>query len=147
VIDTAKYSDPKAAAYLTETVLARKSKVLKTWLNGTNPVVNPALSASGELTFENAAQKAGVATAAERYTIQWSQFDNATSTHKDVGAEQSVTATRAQAPTDLLSSQPQYIAALVRAFHPDHPAWSQRLLVYFRRAGDTWTLVGLERNP
>ena len=121
--------------------------MLKVWLNGTNPVVNPALSPTGELTFENAAQKAGVGPAAERYTIQWSSFDNASNTHKDVGAEQTVTLPAAQAPAALLSARPEYIAALVRAFHADHPAWSQPLMLYFRRAGDGWSLVGLERNP
>ena len=147
IVDTAKYSDPKATKYLTDTILARKNKVLKAWLNGTNPVVNPALSPAGELTFENAAQKAGVGPAAERYTIQWSSFDNASSTHKDVGSEQLATSLKAQAPLDLLSARPEYVAALVRAFHADHPAWSQPLMLYFRRTGDGWSLVGLERNP
>ena len=146
IVDTAKYSDPKATEYLTDTILTRKSKVLKAWLNGTNPLVNPRLSPAGELTFENAAQKAGVGPAAERYTIQWSAFDNASSTHKDVGAEQSVTSPAAQAPAALLSTRPDYIAALVRAFHADHAAWSRPLMVYFRRSGDNWSLVGLERN-
>jgi hypothetical protein len=147
IVETAKYSDPKATEYLTDTLLARKNKVLRAWLNGTNPVVNPALSPTGELTFENAAQKAGVGPAAERYTIQWSSFDNTSSTHKNVGSEQLATSLKAQAPLDLLSARPEYVAALVRAFHADHPAWSQPLMLYFRRAGDGWSLVGLERNP
>jgi len=147
IVETAKYSDPKATAYLTETIVTRKNKVLKSWLNGTNPVVNPVLSPSGELTFENAAEKGGVANAADRYTLQWSAFDNASDTHKNVGSEQTVTSTKAQAPSELLSARPEYLAALVRAFHADHPAWSQPLMLYFRRAGDGWSLVGLERNP
>ena len=74
-------------------------------------------------------------------------FDNASSTHKNVGSEQLATSLKAQAPLDLLSARPEYVAALVRAFHADHPAWSQPLILYFRRAGDGWSLVGLERNP
>jgi len=147
IVETAKYSDPKATEYLTDTILTRKNKILKTWLNGTNPVVNPRLSPAGELTFENAAIMTAVANAAERYTIQWSVFDNASNTHKSVGSEQAVTSPKAQAPAELLSARPEYVAALVRAFHADHPAWSQPLMVYFRRAGDGWSLVGLERNP
>jgi hypothetical protein len=46
----------------------------------------------------------------------------------------------------VLSGSHGYIAAQVRAFHPDHPAWSQPLMVYFRRTGSGWSLVGLERN-
>ncbi len=147
IVDTAKYSDPKATEYLADTIVTRKTKILKAWLNGTNPVVNPGLSPAGELTFENAAIAAGVANAVERYTIQWSVFDNASNTHKNAGPEQIVTSPKAQAPAELLSARPEYVAALVRAFHADHPAWSQPLMLYFRRTGDGWSLVGLERNP
>jgi len=146
VVEAARFSDPKATAYLTDMLLARRSKVLRVGLTGTNPVVNPALSASGELTFENAGHAAAIANAAERYTIQWSVFDNASAGHKDVGSEQTVTKTTAQAPAALFASQPEYVSALMRAFHADHPAWSQPLRVYFRRSGDRWSLVGLERN-
>ena len=147
VVRTAQYSDPKATEYLSQTLIARKNKVVKTWLNGTNPIVNPTLSAAGVLTFENASQLAEVGGAAERYTIQWMQLDNATGTLKDVGAEQTATKPSAEAPEALLSAKPEYVAARVRAFHPDYPAWSHPVMLYFRRSGEGWTLVGLERNP
>ncbi len=146
VVGTAQFTDGEASKYLIDTLLTRKRKVLESWLNATNPVVNPSLSQNGELTFENAAQKAGVAPAAERYTIQWSAFDNASNTHKDVGAELSVTSPVAQVPAELLSARPDYICALVRTHHGDHAAWSRPLMLYFRRSGDGWALVGLERN-
>ena len=146
IVDAARYTDPRATAYVTRTLLERRSKVLDAWLNGTNPLVNLSLSAGGELTFENAAEKAGVAKAAERYTIRWSRFDNAAGTHHDAGPEQTVEAPRAQVPSALLTSQAEFISARLRAFHPERPAWSQPLVVYFRRAGDAWRLVGLERN-
>jgi hypothetical protein len=53
----------------------------------------------------------------------------------------------ARAPETLLAARPEYVSAEVRAFASDHPAWSQALVVYFRRSGDGWSLVGLERNP
>ena len=146
IVRTAQYSDPRATEYVTETILARRAKVLMRWLNGTNPVVNLALNQAGTLTFENAAEEAGMEKAAERYTVQWSRFDNAASTHTTVGALQTVTTRSAQAPADLLASD--YVAATIRAYHPDQPAWQHPLVVYFRRAPDaTWSLVGLERNP
>ena len=147
VVETAQFTDRRATEYLTETLLARKSKVLRAWLTGVAPIVRPALSASGELTFENAAEEAGLAKAPDRYTVRWSAFDNATATHTPHGEEQTVTAPRAQAPAALLSGRAAFIAATVRAFHPDHPAWAQPVELYFRRAGDGWRLVGLERQP
>ena len=147
IVGTARFSDPRATEYLNETILVRKSKVLKVWLNGTNPVVRPALSSAGALSFANAAEEAGVAKAAERYTVQWSRFDNAAGTHEAEGSEQTVNGTHAQAPDALISGQSEYVTARIRAFHAEHPAWSQPLMVYFRRTGDGWSLVGLERNP
>lgn len=146
VVGAAKYTDPRATAYLTETLLARKAKVLMTWLNGTNPVVDLALSKDGVLTFKNAAEEVGVGKAAERYSIAWSRFDNASSTHTPVGGEQTVTTTSARAPAELLSGD--FLAVTIRAFNPDQPAWQHPLVAYFRRVPDaTWTLIGLERNP
>ena len=147
IVGTAEYSNPQAAEYLIETLLARKSKVLMAWLNGTNPVVEPALSASGELTFENAAEAVGVAKAADRYTLAWSRFDNATGTHEPVGDEQSVTAPKAQAPAALLASQPDYISVRVSVIKAERPEWAQPVQIYFRRSGAGWMLVGLERQP
>jgi hypothetical protein len=128
-------------------VLERRTKVLSTWLNATNPLVNVRLSSSGELTFENEAQKAGVAKAADRYSIQWSRFDNAANQLEPFGAEVTATAPRVQAPEELLASRPAHLAVRLRAHHPDYPAWSQPLMAYFRRSADSWSLVGLERNP
>ena len=57
-------------------LIKRRDKVLRTWLTGVNPIVDVALSDSGELTFANAAEKAGVASPAQAYVVQWSRFDN-----------------------------------------------------------------------
>lgn len=146
IVASARYTDPRSTEYMTETILARKAKVLMSWLNGSNPAVDFAMDREGRLTFQNAAVEVGVSKAADRYTIAWSRFDNASSVHTPAGGEQSVTTTSAQAPRDLLTSE--FVSATIRAFHPDHPAWQQPVSVYFRRAADsTWSLVGLERNP
>lgn len=147
IVERARFSDSRAAEYLVATLLARKHKVLTAWLNGTNPIVNPSLSAAGVLTFDNSAERAGVARAADRYTVEWSRFDNATGAHDPGGTESTVTETRAQVPSSLLAARPAFIAARLRAFSADHPAWAQPLMLYFRQVDAGWKLVGLERNP
>jgi hypothetical protein len=145
VVATAKYTDARATDYLVETLLARKAKVLRAWLNATNPVINVSMSDSGEMRFQNAAEEIGVEKAAGRYTVQWARFDNATGTRTPVGSEQTTATTSVQAPREMLSEP--FIAATIKAYHPDEPAWHHPLVVYFRRApGNTWSLVGLERN-
>jgi hypothetical protein len=147
IVRAAKFTDPGATEYLTKTLLERRTKVLTAWLNATNPVVDLALSETGELTFANAATRAGVAKPAEKYTLRWANFDNAAATAHAVGSEQTVTEPKASAPAELIAAKPDYISVEVRAFHPDQPAWSQPLSAYFRRSGDRWTLVGLDRVP
>ena len=147
LVGTARYSDPRATEYLTSTLIARRAKVLNAWLNGTNPLVDVALSEGGVLTFRNAAELAGVAKPADRYTIQWSRFDNSTNTHHPIGEQQTAAEATATGPSELLRARPDYIAATLRAHHPEHPDWAQPLVAYFRRAGERWTLVGLERTP
>jgi hypothetical protein len=147
IVRTGLYTDPRATEYVTRTLLERRSKVLRAWLNVTNPIVDLALAPSGALTFDNAAELAGVAKPAERYTVQWSRFDNATGTQHDTGAEQTLATTTAQVPAALLDARPEYISARLRAFQSEHPEWSQPLVAFFRRTADGWALVGLERNP
>ena len=146
IVEAARFSDPRATDYLTEVILARKAKVLMTWLNGTNPFINVSLDDSGRLRFANAAEQVGMGKAAERYTVAWSRFDNASNTHTPVGEPVSITTPSAQAPRDLLDAP--FVAATIRGHDPDHPEWAQPLVTFFRRAPDgTWSLVGLERGP
>jgi hypothetical protein len=147
VVREAHYSDQTATDYITATLIERKRKVLDAWLNGTNPVVNVALSANGELSFENAAERARVAAAAEGYAVQWSRFDNVAIAHENVGVEQRVTQARVGAPAELLDGRPEYIAVRIRAIHAARAAWADPVMAYFRKVEDGWSLVGLERNP
>jgi hypothetical protein len=132
--------------HLRRTSLLLVTAVLATRLNGTNPIVNVAMSRAGELTFENAAERAGVAKAAERYQVQWSRFDNTTGVHHPVGDKLTVSTPRADTPAALATDRPEYVSARLRAFHPDQPGWAGPVVAYFRRAADGWSLVGLERN-
>ena len=146
VVDTARYTDSKATGYLVETLITRKNKVLEELVECDQPAREPVAQPDRRTDVRERRAQSRRRAAAERYTIQWSSFDNASNTHKDVGAEQTVTSPAAQAPAALLSAPPEYISALVRAFHGEHAAWSRPLMVYFRRTGDNWSLVGLERN-
>ncbi len=50
-VETAKFSDPRATEYLGEVLLERKAKVLRSWLNATNPVVDLQLHGFGCAVF------------------------------------------------------------------------------------------------
>ena len=147
IVGAAAYSDPRAAAYIAQTLRERRTKVLDAWLNGTNPLVDLALSPSGELTFRNAAERAGVAKAATHYTVQWSRLDNATGVRHEAAPATRLSEPRAALPAALAGTGAEYVAATLRAFHADQPAWAAPLVACFRRLDTGWQLVGLERGP
>ena len=147
IVQKARYTDPRATEYMTETLIARRNKVLNTWLNGVNPVVDFSLASSGELTWANAAVAAGVAEPPADYRLRWFRFDNATNTRAEVGETQTVNTPSATVPVTLMNvSAGEYIGVEMTATHETQPAWSKPATLYFRRAADGWAWVGAERE-
>jgi hypothetical protein len=144
IVEKAQFSEPAATEYMTRTIMARRDKVLRTWLNQVNPVVDLTLSPDGVLSFANAAIDAGAATPAESYTLQWFRFDNAIDEKTNVGEALTVTTLTAHAPAAVLQGQ-EYIGVVITARHASLPAWSKPATFYFRREPGGWKWVGAER--
>ena len=143
IVARAEYTDPRATSIITQALIKRRDKIAKVWLNGVNPVVDFELSATGELTFQNAAVRAGAATPGTGYTVQWGSFDNVTDSQRAVGGEETVTTGRVRMPAALDASQ--FVVVTVRASHPEHPAWNQPVRAYFRKQAGGWKTVGIDR--
>jgi hypothetical protein len=147
VVEKAQYSDPAATEYMTKTLITRRDKVVRTWLNGVNPVIDPVLGADGALTFANAAVAAGVAQPPASYTLQWFRLDNATDARTNAASVVTVSTARAQAPPSLLSAGgSEYVGVSITATHPSQPAWAKPATFYFRRSASGWSWVGAERE-
>ncbi len=145
IVGKARYSEPAAAAHVADTLIKRRAIVARTWLAGVNPVVNVSLSRDGGLSFSNAAVDAGVASAPASYSFRWSRFDNAAQTHTVVGEASFASETRAAAPAAVGFLQgSDYVSVAISATHPEHPAWSKPLQVYFRKSAGGWQTVGIE---
>ncbi len=143
IVGAAKYDDPAATEYMTRTLIERRDKVTKVWLNVVNPLIKPALAADGTLTFENAAITAGAA-AGGSYRVTWARFDNNTGTLTPVGSEAQFTGLKASAPAELLTGS-DYVVATIVGDHPEHPGWRRPAQMYFRRGAAGWTPVGIYR--
>jgi hypothetical protein len=144
IVEKARYTDPGATRYLTATLIARRDKVLRTWLNQVNPLVNVAIDDPAVLTFENAAVAAGVATPAQSYTLQWFRFDNAIDSKLPMAEPATVTRLRAPVPAALRGAG-EYAGVTITAQHPDQPGWRRPATFYFRRTATGWETVGIER--
>ncbi len=139
IVSKGRFSDPAAVDYIVRTLMERRAKILRAWLTGVTPIVDPALASSG-LTFRNAAEDAGVATAPDAYDITWFAFDNATGSRRQIGEPARVSpGTAAPLPRELANEQ--YVMAAVGAGSASGPA-----RVYFRQQSGQWQAVGIERR-
>ena len=143
IVSKARYSDPGAADYVTATLIERRNRVMKVWLTAVNPLVEFALSESGELTFGNAAVDAAVASPAASYQVRWARFDNATGL-ASAGVDTTATAARVTAPPQVIAGA-QFVQVEIAALHPEFPEWNTPVTIHFRRAGSGWTVVGVTR--
>jgi hypothetical protein len=147
-VKTGEYSDPAAEKLLGDLLIERRDKIARVYLAKINPLTRFNLSASGELTFENPAVKAGLADPPKGgYQVTWSRFDNASGTTQAIGSPATTAGERLQAPGDLPQADGAYVKASISAIDPPHRSWSTPVDVYFRRAGGAWQLVGVERMP
>ena len=146
IVAKARYSEPAAAEHVTQTLIARRDKVLRAWLTAATPVVEPRLDADGTLTFDNAAVTADVASAARGYALRWSRFDNATGADSGDPVVAQTTEPTAIAPA-VLTSNSEYLSVAISADHPDFPQWTRPAVAYFRRGSNGWQLVGWTHLP
>ncbi len=146
VVNTGQFSNLEAEKYLGDVLIQRREKIKRAYLTQMNPIVNPRLEGT-QLTFENAAIDGGVASAGELlYRAKWMHFDNATGATAFIAETESDTTTIA-APSGLPTSG--FVAIDLSAHSEAWPAWQQpvRLCFHRQRDGDSWKLIGLERQP
>ena len=140
---TAQFTDPEATAYTAQTLVTRRDKIGQLWLNVVLPVVDFDLSRDGVLTFDNIAETTRTASPGRGYTVTWARFDNATGSATAVGEPLTVTERRIQAPASVLTSD--FLQVTLTGDHPSHAGWAIPTKVVFRRIGDGWKLVGVDR--
>jgi hypothetical protein len=141
-----KYSDPKAEQFLAAALIERRDAIGKSFLVHVNPVVDPALSSEGRLSFGNAAVQYGFAAAPASYKVVWHRFDNATGATESIG-ETSGAAAGVAAPSALPTATGAFVRADIAAVGGADPSWASPVHAYFTRTGTGWKLVGFDRLP
>ena len=146
LVEKAQFTNPEVVDYVTGTLLKRREHVLRTWLTARNPVVNTRVARDGTLRFDNAATDAGISDAPDAYELAWFSYDNATGHHRFVSLERVRPETFGSVPADRTGGA-EYIGVDIRALHPGYDDWRTPVRAYFRKAGDGWDVVGIDRRP
>ena len=145
IVKTGQLTDAAAEQHLSDVLIKRRDAIGRAYLTSINPVIDPALSAGGMLTFGNAAVERGLAAAPDSYLAAWSAFDNATGTSRRIA--ETAGRDHVEAPAELPTAPGSYVKVALSAVSRSHPAGAQPIEVYFRRIATGWKLVGLERMP
>ncbi|MEQ1908081.1 MAG: hypothetical protein ABMA15_04620 [Vicinamibacterales bacterium] len=139
------FRDPRSEAFLVRALAERRDAILRAYLTGVNPIVEPVLT-SGTLTFLNAAVEADVAPAPREYRAAWSTFDNTTHETRMLSQSSSRVASM-EMPTSLPTTDGSFIKVALSSGGSTHASWSDPVDAYFRLRAGEWQLVGLERMP
>jgi hypothetical protein len=147
-VKTGAYTDPAAEKLLADALGQRRDKIGRVYTAKINPLVRFALDESGVLTFENPAVRARYADAPKGgYRAAWGRFDNTSHETQPIGTPTSSDQERIQAPADLPRTDGAFVKVSISAVDPPHEAWAKPVDVYFKRTGNSWRLVGVERVP
>jgi hypothetical protein len=144
-VGAGQFGDPRSEDFLVKAIGERRDAILRAYLPAVNPIVSPALSESGSLTFRNAAVDAGVAKPPPGYRAQWYLFDNTTHERRSLG-ETSGPTNNLATPRDFPSTPGVFITLELTATG-GAVSWQQPVHVYFRRLDREWRLIGFERMP
>jgi hypothetical protein len=149
IAKTGQYTDPDAEKLIGDVLIQRRDKIGQAYLNAVSPLVNVALDNNGRLTYENAAVTARVANASSTgYSATWSQFNNDSGEAKAIGSPTAASGNQIQAPAGLPTAAGSFVKVQLSPAQPPEKGTAVAPLdVYFRRSGDGWRLVGLERLP
>lgn len=130
IVRTGKYSDPRAAEWVTECLIKRRDKIGRAFFNEVLPLDRFGVR-EGRLVFDNLAVDHGFAPAPE-YRVEWAVFDNASHERTPIPAASGL---------EIPSSEVPFIVARIRG-----AGERKSVDVYLRLRDGRRELVGVERH-
>ena len=136
-----EYEDPAAERLLGDVLIRRRDAIARAYLRPISSLARFALDGSGRLTFADAAVASGLATAATAYEGQWFRYENLTDAVRPLGSSRG--SAGLEAPSALPAAEGAMVKITIAA--TGVAGATPAVDVYFRRHGDAWRLVGVER--
>jgi hypothetical protein len=136
IVEQGQFSNPAATDYITKVLIARRDLVGKAWFSQVAPLEDFVVT-DGKLRFTDLGEKYGVLPTL-LYSYSWFSFDNQSGRKSPVAD----VATDAIPAALASSSGGSFMGCTLTDTKQTH----RTVTVVFRRDGDHWTLVGIERT-
>lgn len=143
MVRTGEYDDAETAEFLSGVIIERRDKVVAYYFAQLNPLDDFRVDGAGRLRFENAGERAGLATV-EAYEYEWFRFDNDTGETATIMRGETGEAV-VGLPSAAIVDGAEYLMLRIRTRAPQLPNWLRAVDVYVR-AGATPSVVGVDRE-
>ena len=137
-----QYEDPAAERLLGDVLIKRRDKIARAYLRRDSSLTRFALDIAGHLTFVDEAVAANVATPEAGFEARWFRYENGTDATQPLGASRGTVSL--EAPSPLPVDEGAMVKVTIAATGADA---GRPVDVYFRRHGDGWHLLGIDRAP
>jgi hypothetical protein len=138
VVKSARYMDSKAEDYMVQTLIKRRDKIIRYYLQQVNPIDEFIVDSSG-LKFTHSGTELGIGTV-NGFEYQWHRFDNQTGSTEPIGERQ----TTMEKLIPIPAGNSEFLMVSIRGTQSAIPAWNQDVSVYLRTT-PALSLVGIER--
>ena len=138
MVSTGGYTDPAAAAWITNTLIARRNQIARTYFRKVLPLDDFHVD-GGTLRFNDLAVRHGVAEGPATYTAQWYRFDNTGAARTPIEGAGSFTVP----PEVLAAGDGSYFAARLES---NRGSPEMHVTVYLRTLAGSPAVVGIERG-
>ena len=147
IVETGEFTNPVEAEYFLDVLIERQHKSARHYMNKLNPLDEFEVTSDG-LSFVNLSERYGFATSETTYSVRWSVYDNSADTTRPLGEATEQTETTIVLPrgSGIAEGSDRFLLAELYSLHDDHPMWNRRVGVYLRSQGDTFEVVGIERE-
>ncbi len=139
LVKTGLYEDSRSEAYLIQTLIKRRDRIVRHYLAAINPLSDFAVT-GGAITFRNPGLEAGLSSGSS-YSYQWFDYDNGFRRAVETGSPQTTASTTIAWP----DSASPFLMLRVRIADSAIESWRKPVDV-FLRVGPPPAVVGIDRS-
>jgi hypothetical protein len=147
IVETGDFSDPDNAAYFLDVLVERQLKCGEFGINGVNPLDDFRVI-DDRLEFTNMSNKYGFMEGTTEYRVKWSLFNNEDESVQPLRGPLMQSETDSALPVVEYYRRNKHLLLLAEIYslNPEYPHWNKRIGVYLRPTGQTYEVVGVERE-